>query len=219
MHGNILEANNYFFLDAPLRRKWKYLRDQFAIEMGKYPPCGSGYPDGHPVSKWPYFQSLLFLVDVVKPRILPKNRSQAQWDNDYPETVAYSADSGTDSRDGLQEIETKHSKQFAARDTNMDETENPVKRKRNDLILKYDCREDIEKQEASWLEGVLQERKDENDDMLFFRSLLSHVGSIPQHLKLRFRNRVLELVQEFAYPDNLNISETHRPSSTNGGNS
>ena len=52
-----------------LKKKWKYLRDQFAIEWGKLPPARSGdSAEDTQLPKWQYFKSLLFLKDIVTPR-------------------------------------------------------------------------------------------------------------------------------------------------------
>ena len=49
-----------------LRKKWKYLRDQFSVEFGKMKPPRSGDPAGESYeSKWPHYKSLLFLKDIV----------------------------------------------------------------------------------------------------------------------------------------------------------
>ena len=59
-----------FFLvlsDAVLRKKWKYLRDQFSVEFGKIKPPLSSDPGGESYEpKWPHYRSL-FLKDTVKP--------------------------------------------------------------------------------------------------------------------------------------------------------
>ncbi|KAK4322772.1 hypothetical protein Pmani_006440 [Petrolisthes manimaculis] len=42
--------------EVVVKKKWKYLRDQFAVELGKYPPPRSGDPaDVTQISKWQYF--------------------------------------------------------------------------------------------------------------------------------------------------------------------
>lgn len=50
------------------------------------------------------------------------------------------------------------------------------------------------------MERIISERGSaaDNEDALFFRSLLPHVNNIPQHSKLRFKNQVQQLVNEFA---------------------
>ncbi|GFR87195.1 transcription factor Adf-1 [Elysia marginata] len=52
--------------ETALRKKWKYLREKFACEYSKRPISNSGNAAGscHP-SKWPFFQQLMFLKDIV----------------------------------------------------------------------------------------------------------------------------------------------------------
>ncbi|KFM57140.1 hypothetical protein X975_18390, partial [Stegodyphus mimosarum] len=54
--------------EGTLRKKWKYLRDQFAVELGKIQALSS---EAETVtSNWPYFTSLLFLKDSIKARAM-----------------------------------------------------------------------------------------------------------------------------------------------------
>jgi len=50
------------------------------------------------------------------------------------------------------------------------------------------------------LEEAMKNRQPENKDLLFFRSLLPHINNIPANMKLCFRNRIQQVVDEFAYP-------------------
>jgi len=50
------------------------------------------------------------------------------------------------------------------------------------------------------LEEAIKNRQPENEDLLFFRSRLPHVNNIPANMKLCFRNRIQQVVDEFAYP-------------------
>ncbi|GFO30196.1 transcription factor adf-1 [Plakobranchus ocellatus] len=55
--------------ETALRKKWRYLRDNFAVEYGKRPISRSGDSgDNCPQPKWAYYKQLLFLKDVVTPR-------------------------------------------------------------------------------------------------------------------------------------------------------
>jgi hypothetical protein len=58
------------------------------------------------------------------------------------------------------------------------------------------------------LEEAVKNRQPENEDLLFFRSLLSHVNNIPANMKLRFRNHIQQVADEFAYPP---ASSTFQP--------
>ncbi|CAH0401932.1 unnamed protein product [Chilo suppressalis] len=51
-----------------IRKRWRYLRDQFAVELGKIPPSRSGDEATTVCPKWPYLKPLLFLKSVVKAR-------------------------------------------------------------------------------------------------------------------------------------------------------
>jgi len=74
-------------------------------------------------------------------------------------------------------------------------------RKRNAVNAKYnETIIAIEKQKAKFLEETIKNRQPGNEGLLFFRSLLPHVNNIPANMKLRFRNRIQQVVDEFAYP-------------------
>jgi hypothetical protein len=84
----------------------------------------------------------------------------------------------------------------------------PRKRKRDGVIAKYnETIIEIEKQRVKFLEEAIKNSQPENEDMLFFRSLLPHVNNIPAYMKLRFRNRIQQVVDEFAYP----LTSTFKP--------
>lgn len=187
--------------------------------MGKLPPCRSGDPGGHPESKWSYFKSLMFLVGIVKPRTTSSNlkisKTQAQ-DNEKFEIEAHTADRGTEPTEGVQEVETESAEAQLVETGDLSR-----KRKRNEINSKYNQQMIlIEKKKASLLERVIQERRcDDTDDALFFRSLLPYVSKIPEHLKLRFRNKVQQVVDEFVYSGTQDITYTPSPSYSCGGTS
>ncbi|KAK8397094.1 hypothetical protein O3P69_004634 [Scylla paramamosain] len=61
---------------------------------------------------------------------------------------------------------------------------------------------DIEQQKIQYLKEKINRKQDKEDDedLMFFKSLLPHVKRIPAVQKLTFRSRLQELVQQFAYP-------------------
>ena len=207
-----------------LRKKWKYLRDQFSVEFGKIKPPRSGDPAGESYeSKWPHYRSLLFLKDIVKPRASSSNlkldKSAPLPSNPIPlsDKTADSVqrgDSGDhdDCGDSLAFNESSPGDLRFTHDENQDDGEvnsqerslvqdSPRKRKRNVVNAKYnETIIAIEKQKAKFLEEAMKNRQPENEDLLFFRSLLPHVSKIPANMKLRFRNRIQQVVDEFAYP-------------------
>jgi hypothetical protein len=102
--------------------------------------------------------------------------------------------------------------QYGTHDKNQDDGEvnsqdrslvqdSPRKRKRIGINAKYnETIIAIEKQKAKFLEEAIKNRQPENEDLLFFLSLLPHVKNIPANMNLRFRNRIQQVVDEFAYP-------------------
>lgn len=206
------------FSDAALRKKWKYLRDQFAVEVGKYPPPR---PGDHPESKWPYMKSLMFLLGIVKPRApsrnLRSNDSSSEHQEENVELVAENIKSETGPTEGDEEMVesqvsdtmTLHDSQPTQPDDYSTRTNSPsseeFSRKRKRTDVSSNCNQQVlslGEIKASLLERVVNEcgcNNTDNEDALFFRSLLPHVSRIPQRLKLRFRNGVQQLVDEFAY--------------------
>jgi len=225
----------YFLVlsDAVLRKKWKYLRDQFCVEFGKSQPPHSGDTGGESYEpKWPHYKSLLFLKDVVKPRSsssnLKSDKSAPTQSNPIPsndKTVdnVQRGDTGDhDDRDDSVAFSENDNDdlrftQFRTHEENQDDGEfisqerslvqdNPLKRKRIGVNAKYnETITAIETQKANFLEEAMKNRQHEDEDWLFFRSLLPHVNKIPANMKLRFRNRIQQVVDEFAYPSASSI--------------
>lgn len=79
---------------------------------------------------------------------------------------------------------------------------------------------DIAKQKLQYLteKAVRKQGKDGDEDNLFFKTLLPHVKKIPDEMKLAFKGRIQEVVQEYAYPlrtvPPLPSIYTSRPSSS-----
>jgi hypothetical protein len=225
----------YFLVlpDAVLRKKWKYLRDQFCVEFGKSKSPHSGDAGGESYEpKWPHYRSLLFLKDVVKPRSSPSNlksdksaptQSNPISPNDKAVDSVQPGDSGGhDDRDDSVAFSEKDNDdlrftQFGTQEENQGDGEvisqerslvhdNPLKRKRIGVNAKYsETIAAIETQKANFLEEAMKNRQHENEDLLFFRSLLPHVNKIPANMKLRFRNRIQQVVDEFACPSASSI--------------
>lgn len=62
------------FSGAVLRKKWKYLQDQFSVKCSKIKTPRSGdAAETATKPKWPYFKRMLFLKDIVTPRASSSN--------------------------------------------------------------------------------------------------------------------------------------------------
>jgi len=84
--------------------------------------------------------------------------------------------------------------------------DNPRKRKWNGINAKYSATViAVEKQKEKCLEEAVKNRQPEKENSLFFRSLVPHVNNIPANMKLRFRNRIQQVVDEFAYPSSSSL--------------
>ncbi|RVE49701.1 hypothetical protein evm_005676 [Chilo suppressalis] len=209
--------------EAALRKKWKYLRDQFCVEFSKIKQPRSGDPGGETSHdpKWPHYRSLLFLKDIVRPRASSGNLREPSQET-YTEAAPINAQE--------EFIEINDEFHNVSEDLNEDLSEGDpcsmadvpqavtkevkkTQKRRHDSNAKYNAAIiEIETKKAKLLEDTLKNRQTEDDDLLFFRALLPHVKKIPPHRKLRFRNRVQEVVDEFAYNhDNLSPSHLFQP--------
>ena len=186
----------FVLADAVLRKKWKYVRDQFSVEFGKIKPPRSGDPGGESYEpKWPHYRSLLFLKDIVKPRASSSNLKLDETalmqpnpipsnDNTVDSIQRGDSDDHDNRGDSVAFSENDNEglrfTQYSTHDENQDDGEvnsqersllqdNPRKRKRNGVNAKYN--ETIiatEMQKAKFLEEAMKNRQPENEDLLFF---------------------------------------------------
>ncbi|RUS69248.1 hypothetical protein EGW08_022991 [Elysia chlorotica] len=206
-----------------VRKKWKYLRDNFAVEFTKRTVPRSGdAADSSAPSKWKYYPQLMFLKDIVTPR--SSSRSLKVF-------ATLPGPSGSDSDDweeGTVELETSQicvtpsvpssgepevpsdpeSQTQRYREDEMVPIQTPAmntpsrKRKRvSDDYYKYMYSKhlEIEAPKAEYLNSKTPKSEPDDADLMFYKSLLPHVREIPMQLKLDYQQRVLELVKEFAY--------------------
>ncbi|XP_072934156.1 uncharacterized protein [Epargyreus clarus] len=167
-----------------VRKKWKYLRDQFSVEYGKIPPAGCEEEMLTYEPKWRYYKSLQFLEEVVTPRVNTKNPRRDE-----------------DSSEGSQDTSAPGSPS---------PMENELKTRYKERMMemkKQKLRYMREKQKMKRSSEMVNE-----EHMHFFKSLLPHVRSIPPHMQLSFRNRVQAVVEEFAYrPDPTAVAGSEKP--------
>ncbi|XP_076034828.1 uncharacterized protein LOC143021305 [Oratosquilla oratoria] len=198
------------------RRKWKYLRDQFAVELGKIAPARPGEASGDtPTSKWQYFKLLLFLRDVVKPRASTGNSSgvvasdvietslpgspQVEYQTGTVDPSAREEGSSSRNQDTPEREEAAMERhRLASPSTHLNGKGASRRSKADDYNQSIF---DIERQKIQYLLENLSRKqdKDDDEDMMFFKSLLPHVKRVPDVQKLTFRSRLQELVQQFAY--------------------
>mgnify|MGYP000701668958 CR=1 FL=1 len=174
-------------------------------------------------SKWPYFNLMLFLKDVVRPRSSSGNLSKASIPHDVnklddtqfttldpadPSTATppplspqqetsenYGQENQTPPAQECSYIQTKKKRQRPTQTFN--EALLEIERKK----LEYITEKSEHKRQ--------KENESEDDEHLhFFKSLLPHVRKIPQSKQLSFRNRVQELVEQYAYQQHFSSPNT-----------
>lgn len=207
----------FIFTVNSLRKRWKYLRDQFSVELGKIPQSRSGDAASEYTSKWPYFKSLLFLKTTVKARMpkgnlsvivnnnmLRTERSPGCDDQNFDEETQEMFSEA--SEDLLSEVQAPIDKTLQSLSETPSSSPSPPvpvhlkpKRKRSQADSWNAAIIDIEKQKLQYLKEKSENKTDNDEDLLFFKSLLPHVRNIPQERKLAFRSQVQELVDQFAY--------------------
>lgn len=207
-----------------MKKKWKYLRDQFAAELKKFPSARSGDAAGDKqTSKWVYFQLLFFLKDVIEPRtstgnlssVIASNAAESEdvslpgsprqehemSDMDPPfsteENTTASLPTMQDKsacKDALSNKQSLHSVPYVQ------------KKKGSNKRMKQDDYNqsflEIEKQKMQYLleKSGRKQDKDDDEDLMFFKSLLPHVKKISPTQKLAFRGQIQVIVQQYAYP-------------------
>ena len=204
-----------FVSEIQVKKKWKYLRDQFAIELKKETPGRSdNAAQDKTESKWQYFHSLLFLRDISQPRPplgnLSDRAKEALHTND--EEVTMDPPPVDKESTGLHFLGMRHQSSVTEEnmhiEKSMPSTCASFSKKRhsnkyqkmqhyNNSIL------DIERQKIQYLlkKSSHKPYKDEDDNLLLFKSLLPLVATIPITQKLAFRGRIQDVVQQFAFPD------------------
>lgn len=186
--------------ECSLRKKWKYLRDQFCVEYGRVLQLGlTDESEDDSIPRWTHFKDLSFLKDVVRPRI-PNSIGRNGKENDKIETLFFDEDNETLSSVKIEEDEISWTADdYNTINQNIDDDIN-LRVKRNALSNSVEETKKI-KVENSTLERVIL-NDENNEEMMFFKSLLSHIQKIPENKKLLFRCKIIEIVQEFGYPLN-----------------
>lgn len=212
--------------EVVIRKKWKYLRDKFAIESGKQMKSRSGdAADECVVSKWAYFQQLLFLKDMVTPRVssgslqsLALNRS-AYASTDADRNEAEDGPIHITDQDSIEQepssLPAELSQNEVSGDVQPEECisdsmsvsvaseivpPSVYKRKRQSSDYQKQLLE-LEEKKYQYLVNKPRRSTDTDDpDLMFYKSLLCHIRKIPSETKIRFQTEIQAVVQKYAYP-------------------
>lgn len=199
--------------EALLRKKWKYLRDNFAVEYTKQQnPRSEKAVKSCPPSKWQYFNQLMFLRDIVTLRV-PKSSFKSS-----PGSSVQGASPEYDDSDFEVDLNSSFSPQphlqacIESESRNWEEEGCPppippphprvMKKERDTEGDGYYGRHfESEEKKRKHPENKPKKNEEESEDLdlMFYKCLLPHIREIPKNLKLEYQNRVQSLVQEYAY--------------------
>jgi hypothetical protein len=177
-----------------LRKKLKYLRDQFSVEFGKITPPRSGDPGGESYEpKWSHYRSLLFLKDVVKPRASSGNlksyKSTPILSNDKTDDSVQRGDIGDHGDRGDSEAFNDNDNEdlsFTQSGTH-DENQDGEITSQERSLLQHNLRK--KKRNATYNETIIEIEKQK----------AKFLEKAIKNMKLRFRNSIQQVVDEFAY--------------------
>lgn len=183
--------NEYFFIpESKLRKKWKYLRDQFSVELGKFPPDDHEYRP-----KWVHFDSLLFLKEMVKPReLIKKPKGKVSRRRRSATSAFFSDDTGAESSVNGDDDDGSSSDHDMSLLELLDQGATSSSKRKN---FAEDNGNGSAKKMKSF--NAVPHETDDDENLFFFKSLLPHVRKIPNNKILLFRNRIQQVVEEFAY--------------------
>lgn len=220
-----------------MKQKWKNLRDQFRKEIQKIPERRSGDEASIEDVKWPYFQSMLFLKDIVQPRPTKSNLDETQTSE-----VSQTNDSDNNNLDSL--VGSNENVNISANhEPNIVEDSNNVKndKESNDACFKRPSssevivcdeeslqhkklktkkrpkKEDEERYKMSEFEKhmiTLESKKlqmfqgAEDEDLNFLKSLLPYLKKMPDLSKMNVRTQIQNIVFQ-EYKNVLQMNERY----------
>ncbi|XP_050714392.1 uncharacterized protein LOC126997371 [Eriocheir sinensis] len=210
--------------ESLVKRKWKYIGDKFAVELEKFPSR----------SKEQYSQLFRFLIDIVKPRVLTGNFSSMLAKGKSETSLPGSSQVGNqtddvepplDKEEGMPASPTLTQDTSVRGDEDLDKHKiildfsHPKKKATGKSLKTEDYNQsilEIERQKMQYLREISNQNqgKDDDEDLMFLKSLLPHIKKILDANKLTFRSRIQELVQQFAYQVPITSPLPHTSSSS-----
>ncbi|XP_011198110.2 uncharacterized protein LOC105222462 [Bactrocera dorsalis] len=172
-----------------VKKKWKYIRDQFRAELRKISvpiSADSANMESEFNSKWPYFKQLLFLKDQIKKISTIPDESG----NEDPLEVN-------------DDISSWNISQVEDTDDSCDKFElnipPPTKKKYLSQTKNTSHLLEIEKRKLRLLEQKHSENKYRDEDQAFFESLLPHIRKLEPEAKLLCRMDIQNIVYNHVY--------------------
>ncbi|XP_053682947.1 uncharacterized protein LOC128733397 isoform X2 [Sabethes cyaneus] len=171
-----------------IKKRWRSLRDHFLKELKKVPP---GKLEEHErYTAWQHFERMLFVKDMMKPKrplqkVESKDFEPKETDDSISnpiEMVEMDALEFDDLEKNMNELKTGNDQKFVVQQQTSSSNDDVGE------VLKG-----MEHREAAPCE--------EDDDVLYFKSLLPYVRKLKPNKKMRFRIEVQHLVLEHVYQE------------------
>jgi len=172
------------------------MRDYYRLELRKLEKqkSGSGTDQATPTSPWPHFTVMSFLKDILKSGKGYTGLSEETYpQNPQCEVTVYDADVSQvtviKSEPSVQS--TRPSSSASNEDLSAPKKKRPhpgtesIIRKNEDVI-------DLEQKKPASMDR--ERAPEEDDDLLYLKSLLPHIKSLPRIRRLRLRSKFQELV-------------------------
>jgi len=172
------------------------MRDYYRLELRKLEKqkSGGGTDQATPTSSWPHFNVMSFLKDILKSGTGCTGLSEETYpQNPQCEVTVYDAD---DSQITVIKSEPSVQSTPPSSSASYEELSAPKKKRPHpgteSIISKNENVIDLEKKKPA---SMYRERAaEEDDDLLYLKSLLPHIKSLPRIRRLRLRSKFQELV-------------------------
>lgn len=177
-----------------------------------------------PPSNWTFYQQLMFLKDIVTPRVssgslksltvteidqtepeqahVTDNENEPSLQEDSQSEVQDESHSHSLEMDCMDDIVSNDGESTSATSTAIGESTftTPSAQKRKRKAIDYNSKLlELEEKKIQYL--LNKPRRDEEDsDLLFYKALLPHVRLIPKEKKIQFQGEIQAVVQRYAYP-------------------
>lgn len=183
-----------FFSVSDAKLKWKNLKDQFRKEVKKIPVPKSGDPSLPVKPKWQYFDQIYFLKDFVVPlqtqgNLQMETNSQTQGTSLMETQDSSESENGQgDDDNNIMSPQNPYSPGPSRRPSESSSNSYRQKKKKTDVQDKF---LELENRKVQLLE---QDCKEENPDLMFFKSLLPHMTDFTDLEKLEIKSEILSLI-------------------------
>ena len=198
-----------------MKGKWKNLRDKFRKKLKKIPKSRSG-DDGDNANRYPgswcHFKAMLFLQSTFTPRSTQGNIAEL---HSFETAESHPAENRSEETQSpsIEENDSQHTSpdhvsqsqlgdlqnQFATLpdvDGPIDPIEVPRKKRKNCKTSESNFEQKLLHLEEQKLKALATTDDNDNDDLIFFKSLLPHTKLLPLVNRLRFRSKVQNLLAE-----------------------